>query len=365
MPEKDYYAKAGVDTTQAETALKGMLRHLNPTFALRKGLDGQVALESGYYANIIKLGDNQGLALTTDGVGTKVIVAEMLHKYDTIGIDCVAMNVNDLLCVGAEPISMLDYLAVQVAHGEMLAEIGKGLAEGARQANIAIPGGELAQLPELLVGQRKNYGFDLVGMAIGTVPLDRIIIGQDIRDGDVLVGLASSGIHSNGLTMARRVLFDQTRFAVNQKLDDLGGKTVGEELLTPTYIYVKFINDLLRMKLNIKAMYHITGDGFLNLTRSQRPVGYFIDSLPDTPPIFQIIQQQGRVPDSQMYQIFNMGIGFCLTLPHLEALQVISLAEEYGFKAHKLGVAVEDEQRKIIIEPKNLVGIDGVFRSLL
>src|SRR5512134_4042712 len=194
------YSSAGVNTVKEEAALAGLLTWVGKTLAFGRH---RPALDFGYFASVLDLGNGTGLALSTDGVGTKLLVAEMLDRYDTVGIDCVAMNVNDLLCIGAEPLAMLDYIAVQEADPQMLEAIGKGLYEGARQANISIPGGEIAQVRELIQGVREGRGFDLAGACVGTVPMDRIIVGQDIRPGDVVIGLRSSGIHSNGLTLAR------------------------------------------------------------------------------------------------------------------------------------------------------------------
>src|SRR5690349_14325323 len=200
------YAEAGV--VAAGKPLSGLLSWVNRTLAFRPGV-GEPLLGIGYYANVLRIGENLGLAISTDGVGTKILVAEMLRKYDTIGIDCIAMNANDVICVGAEPLAMVDYLAVQEARPDVLEQIGRGLSEGARQANITIPGGELAQLKDMIAGIHPNEGIDLMGTCVGTVALDRMILGQEMEPGDVVVGLASSGIHSNGFTLARKALFDR------------------------------------------------------------------------------------------------------------------------------------------------------------
>jgi phosphoribosylformylglycinamidine cyclo-ligase len=351
-----------VDTGQSQTALAGLLKWVSQSVELRQGI-GSVALEAGYFASVLRLGENMGLALSTDGVGTKILIAQMLGKYDTVGIDCVAMNVNDILCVGAEPIGMLNYLAVQKADPHLLEELGKGLLEGARQARVPIPGGELAQLREMISARREGYGFDLVGMAVGLVPLDRIIIGQDIAEGDALVGLASSGLHSNGFTLARRVLLDEAGFKVDRPVEELG-KPLGEALLEPTRIYVPQVMALLQSGLNVKALIHITGDGLFNLNRVKKEVGYFIDFLPDPPPIFSLIQECGKVSQEEMFRVFNMGIGFCLVVPDSQALLAVGLAKELGVDAFRLGYVVEDEERKIVLQPKSLVGRAGCFQRL-
>src|SRR5438477_9799797 len=222
---EDAYARAGVDTSRAEQAVAGLvdaLQHIDP------GRPSRAVLSSGHYANVLRIDDRTGIALSTDGVGTKVIVAGQLGRFDTVGIDCIAMNVNDVICVGAEPIAVLDYIAVEEAEPEMLRQIAEGLRAGAEQAAVEIPGGELAQLPELIRGHPSPRGFDLVGACFGTVALDAIVTGAKIKPGDVVIGLPSSGVHSNGLTLARRALPD-----LDETPPELGGRTVGETLPAP------------------------------------------------------------------------------------------------------------------------------------
>src|SRR3954454_3071964 len=251
-PQADAYKTAGVDIAEANAGLRNIVRHITGTWppgGPAAGI-GAVQLPIGYFANVIDIGGGVGLGICTDGVGSKAIVAEIMRKYDTIGIDCVAMNVNDLLCVGAKPLSLVDYIAVERADAAMLDEIAIGLAEGARQAGISISGGEIAQLRDII------SGFDLVGTAVGTVPLDRIIVGSDVRPGDRVIGLASSGLHSNGYTLARRVLFEQAGLSVDAIVPELGldpGFTLGEELLRPTFIYVREILELIEQVPDIKA----------------------------------------------------------------------------------------------------------------
>jgi phosphoribosylformylglycinamidine cyclo-ligase len=353
------YQQAGVDSDQASTALKGLLHWVMQTHALRQGI-GAVRLPIGYYANVIDIGHGTGLAISTDGVGSKLLVAQLMDKYDTVGIDCVAMNANDILCVGARPLSMVDYLAVQAPHARLLEELGQGLYEGAKQANITIAGGELAQISEMIKGVRDGYAFDLAATCVGTVPLDRIIVGQDIQTGDVLIGLASTGIHSNGLTLARRVLLDQESLRVDQPVPELG-RLLGEELLVPTRIYVREISAMLDAQLSIKALLHITGDGLLNLRRIQAEMGFIIEWLPEPPPIFRLIQARGRVSDAEMYQVFNMGVGFCIVTPPAAAAQVHAIAQQHGVTAYQLGRAVADTERRIWLSPKHLVSAGNGF----
>ena len=207
------------------------------------------------------------VAVGTDGVGSKLILAEQTGRYDTVGIDCVAMNVNDLVCVGAEPIAMLDYLAVEQADPDALARIGVGLKVGAQAANVEIPGGELAVLPELIRGHPSPHGFDLCGTAFGTVALDAIVTGAGARPGDAIVGLPSSGLHSNGYTLARRALFDEGGLSLDDRPAVLDGRSVADALLEPTVIYVRAVLDLLRSDIGVHGLAHITGGGLQNLLR--------------------------------------------------------------------------------------------------
>src|SRR5881392_585692 len=198
------YARAGVDTSRADRAISGLMDVLR---TIDTGKPSRSVLRSGHYAAVIEL-NGVGLALSTDGVGSKVIVAEQLGRYDTVGIDCVAMNVNDVICVGAEPIALLDYIAVEDADPEALEQIGRGLRRGAEDAGIEIPGGELAVLPELIRGHPSPRGFDLAGFGVGLVGLDAIVTGEGIEPGHAVIGVPSSGVHSNGLTLARKALPD-------------------------------------------------------------------------------------------------------------------------------------------------------------
>ena len=353
------YQQAGVDAAQASTGLQGLLRWVTQTHALRQDV-GAVRLPIGYYANVIDLGHGMGLAISTDGVGSKLLVAQLMDKYDTVGIDCVAMNANDVLCVGARPLSMVDYLAVQTPQARLLEELGQGLYEGARQANITIAGGELAQIGEMINGVRDGYGFDLAATCVGTVPLDHLIVGQAIEPGDRLIGLASTGIHSNGLTLARRVLLDRGHLRVDQHLPELGC-LLGEALLAPTRIYVRAICAMLDAQLPIRALLHITGDGWLNMRRIQAAMGFIVEHVPEPQPIFRLIQAYGGVSDAEMYQVFNMGLGFGVVTTTAAADQVHAIARHHGVASDELGYAVADVERRIWVRPRRLVSVGHVF----
>jgi phosphoribosylformylglycinamidine cyclo-ligase len=317
VADRGAYAEAGVDASEAHGALAGLVEVLSK---IDTGKPSRSALESGHYAAVLRLDDRTGLAFCTDGVGSKVIVAEQAGRYDTVGIDCIAMNVNDVICVGAEPIALVDYIAVEEAQPEMLRQIAVGLRAGAEQAGVEIPGGELAQLPELIKGHPSPNGFDLCASCIGVVALDRIITGATIAPGDAIIGIPSSGVHSNGLTLARNVLSD-----LREAPPELGGRTVADELLEPTVIYVRAILELLASDVEVRGLAHITGDGFLNLTRLHAPVGYRIDAPLPVPPVFTLIADRGDVDDAELWEVFNMGCGFCVVVPQEHADAAVAL----------------------------------------
>jgi phosphoribosylformylglycinamidine cyclo-ligase len=322
----DAYAKAGVDQSAADSAVAGLVRALGAIKLDRPSL--QVPLP-GHYASVIEIGENAGIALSTDGVGTKLLVAEELGRFDTVGIDCVAMNVNDVICVGAEPLAMLDYIAVQKADPAVCEEIGVGLARGAELAGVEIPGGELAQLGDLV------SSVDVSGACFGTVALDAIVDGSAVQPGDVVIGLPSSGIHSNGYTLARSAL-------AGIPLDDERlGRPLGDVLLEPTEIYVKPILELLRSAVDVRGLAHITSGGTGNLLRLAAEVGYEIDAPLPVPPIFALIQEQGGISDEEMYDVFNMGCGFCVVVPASDETVALELLRRHYPETRPIGRAAE------------------------
>ena len=347
------YARSGVDTNEADRALARLLLEIAPTAAF--GSQSEIGI--GHFAAVVRVGPLH-LALTTDGVGSKLLIAQALGKYDTVGIDCVAMNVNDLLCVGAKPLAMLDYIAVERADPEVFAQIGKGLCEGARQAGVAIVGGETAQIPEMLRGAKPGTGLDLAGMAVGVVPDGGLIDGSKVRPGDALVGIASSGVHSNGLSLARQVV--QRKFRFDEYVAELG-TTVGEALLTPTRIYVAQVEALAKAGVAPRALAHITGDGFLNIRRVEAPVGFEIDFLPPPPAILRLIQKVGELEAAELYTVFNMGVGFTAVVSEAEVDRTLAAVRATGLEAWRLGRAVADPERKVRILPAQLVGRSKQF----
>ena len=364
-----YGATGVLDSTQF--GLQKLLRWVNATAAFRATGAGRRVVDVGYFASVVEITDTLGLALCTDGVGSKVVVAEMLEKYDTIGIDCVAMNVNDAICVGAEPISFLDYIAIERATPDVLEQIGRGLHAGAELAGVAIVGGEISQLPEMITGHAPGIGVDLVGMCAAIVPLDRIILGQAVVPGDVIMGVRSSGLHSNGFTLARKAVFEVGGFKPDQHVDELGC-TVGDELLRPTDIYVRPVIDLLNQQRQpIRALVNITGDGFLNLARIQANVGFELHALPEPPPVFGLIRRLGNVPAPEMYRVFNMGVGFCVIVPNDRAV-VRAVEETFArhrgatgqpLEARQIGEVVDDARKRVFLRAAGLVGEGDGFRS--
>ena len=330
MSASDAYAKAGVDQGAADSAVAGLVRALG---AIQLGRPSAQVPLPGHYASVIKLDQRLGIALSTDGVGTKLVLAEQLGRFDTVGIDCVAMNVNDVICVGAEPLAMLDYIAIEKADPEVCEEIGVGLAAGAEKAGIEIPGGELAQLGQLV------RGVDVSGACFGTVALEEIVDGSAVEPGDVVIGLPSTGLHSNGYTLARSAL------AAIPLDDDRLGRPLGDVLLEPTEIYVKPIVELLRSQVDVRGLAHITSGGTKNLLRLAAEVGYEIDDPLPVPPVFELIQEQGRVSEEEMYEVFNMGGGFCVVVPAADEAAALDLLRAHYPEAKRVGRATDGPRR--------------------
>jgi len=311
------YAESGVDIEKEERAIKGLLSSIT---SKRKGIGKPLG---GHYAGMIEFGE-YALVLCTDGVGSKVKIASKLRKWDTVGIDCIAMNVNDAICVGAEPLAFVDYLAIDDPKPEVTKEIGKGLETGAKQSNISIIGGETASLPEVV------NGFDLAGTCLAYVKKTDIITGENIVEGDVIIGLSSSGIHSNGYTLVRKVI-ENNDLSYSDTFPDgfYPGKTIGEVLLTPTQIYVKEILALFK-KVKVHGLAHITGGGLRNLPRLNKNVKFVIEDPIKPQPIFAFIQKYGNIDDEEMYQTFNMGMGFAVIVSEKDVGKTTAILEKYS-----------------------------------
>jgi phosphoribosylformylglycinamidine cyclo-ligase len=297
------YAASGVDIHAENRSIDAMKAILT---GKRKGF-GAPLTEIGHYAGLLDMG-SFALAMTTDGVGSKVLIANAIQKWDTIGIDCIAMNVNDLYAIGAEPIAFVDYLAVEKVDPARAEQIALGLGRGAEQSNMTIVGGETASLPEII------RGFDLAGTAIGVVDKEKVVTGEKIQEGDVLVGVPSDGLHSNGYTLARRIVAE-SKYTYFDRMPG-GDKTIGEELLTPTRIYHEIVE--LVSKCDVHGLAHITGSGLLKLRRIT-PLGFEITDPMPPQSIFRFLQEQGNVDDAEMYRTFNMGMGFLVVLDESEA----------------------------------------------
>jgi phosphoribosylformylglycinamidine cyclo-ligase len=311
------YADSGVDIEKEEKAIKGILSNIR---LQREGLGRPIG---GHYAGMIKFG-NYALVLCTDGVGSKVEIASKLKKWDTIGIDCIAMNVNDAICVGSEPLAFVDYLAIDDPKPEITKEIGKGLAKGAEISNISIIGGETASLPDII------NGFDLAGTCLAYVKIKDIVTGEKITKGDFIIGLSSSGIHSNGYSLVRKVI-KNSNLSYNDKFPEeyYPNKTIGEVLLSPTNIYVKEIVKILKNH-DIHGVSHITGGGLRNIPRLNKNVKFVIDDPFEPQEIFHFIQKYGNIEDKEMYQTFNMGMGLVVIVTEDDLDNSIKILRKYS-----------------------------------
>jgi len=339
----DAYAAAGVDTGAADAgvaALVGVLAGIDT------GAPSRSVLPSGHYAAVLEVAPNLGIALGTDSAGSKVIVAEQTGRFDTIGIDCIAMNVNDVICVGATPIAVLDYLAVEHSDPEMLRQIGEGLKRGAIDAGVEIPGGELAVLPEVVRGHPSPNGFDIVGTCFGTVALDALVTGAAREPGDAVIGLPSSGIHSNGYTLARRALLEDAGLGLDERPGELAGASVADALLEPTVIYVRAVLDLLRSDIEVRGLAHVTGGGVLNLLRLHGDgLGYELDAPLPVPPVFGLIAAAASVAPREMWEIYNMGCGFACVVPAEREADAVALLARRHAGAARIGTITADAGR--------------------
>lgn len=336
------YKQAGVDIAAGNEAVERMKKHVQRTMRPEVltglgGFGGLFGLNKDKYKEPV-------LVSGTDGVGTKLKLAFMMDKHDTIGIDAVAMCVNDVVVSGAEPLFFLDYLATGKLVPEKIEAIVKGVAEGCVQAGCALIGGETAEMP----GMYQDGEYDIAGFTVGIVDKSKIIDGSTIVPGDAIIGLASSGVHSNGYSLVRRLLLEQKGYKLNDALPELGGRTLGEVLLEPTRIYVKPILAMME-KVRIKGMAHITGGGFIeniprvlpehvnaDITRGSWPVH----------PIFALMQRDGNISDRDMFTTFNMGIGMVLIVPADQADAALALAGELGEAAYRIGTVTEG--RKVV-----------------
>lgn len=335
------YTESGVDIYKEEKAIKELISNIK---FKRSGFGKPLG---GHYAGLIDFGD-YALVLCTDGVGSKVLIASELKKWDTIGIDCIAMNVNDAICVGAEPLAFVDYLAIDDPKPEITGEIGKGLAKGAEMSNVSIIGGETASLSELI------NGFDLAGTCLAYVKKDKIVLGESIVPNDIIIGLSSTGVHSNGFSLVRKVIKNSGLKYTDKFPDEIyPDKIIGEVLLTPTQIYVKETLELLK-NIDVHGVAHITGSGLRNLPRLNNKVKFVINDPLEPQPIFKFIQKLGNIDDKEMYHTFNMGMGLAIIISEKDAESSLKILKKYTKSNVKIvgkierGIGVEFKKLKLI-----------------
>ena len=333
------YAAAGVDVTAGYEAVERIKPMVESTYI--PGVLGTLGGFGGMFAPDMAGMKKPVLVSGTDGVGTKLRLAQLMNKHDTIGIDCVAMCVNDIICGGAAPLFFLDYIACGKNDPVRITEIVTGITEGCRQSECALVGGETAEHPGLM----PDEDYDVAGFSVGIVDEEKIIDGKKLSQGDVLIGLGSTGVHSNGFSLVRKVL-DVENADLTSPMEELGGKSLGETLLTPTRIYVKAIKALLKAGVDIHAISHITGGGFYENVPRMMTEGLTaqikLDTFPRLP-IFDLIQKKGEIPERDMYNTFNMGIGMILALPAQQAAQALEILKAAGEQAYQIGQVVSGE----------------------
>lgn len=340
------YKNAGVDIEAGYKAVELMKEHIAGT--MRKEVLTDIGGFSGAFSmEAFKNMEQPTLVSGTDGVGTKLKVAFEMDKHDTVGIDCVAMCVNDIACAGGEPLFFLDYIACGKNEPEKIASIVSGIAEGCKQSNAALIGGETAEMP----GFYPVDEYDLAGFAVGIVDRKNMITGKTIQEGDVLVGIASSGIHSNGYSLVRKV-FEMKKDRLNQTYESLGGKTLGETLLTPTVIYVKALRTIREGGVTIKGCSHITGGGFYENIPRMLPEGVCAKIKTDSyeiPPIFAMLAKDGDIATDMMYNTYNMGIGMMLAVDPADADKTMELIKQSGQKGYLVGEIAKGDKGVTLI----------------
>ncbi|SOC40455.1 phosphoribosylformylglycinamidine cyclo-ligase [Ureibacillus acetophenoni] len=334
------YEQAGVNIEAGYEAVKRMKSHVERTNRL--GVMGTFGGFGGMF-DLSSLNLKEPVLISgTDGVGTKLKLAFMVDKHDTIGVDCVAMCVNDIVAQGAEPLYFLDYVAVGKADPAKIEQIVKGVADGCVQSGAALVGGETAEMP----GLYEEDEYDLAGFAVGATEKSKIVTGENIVEGDVLVGLASSGVHSNGYSLVRKIVFADNGYSVDQVVEgyeDLG--PIGEALLTPTKIYAKPVLEILN-EVEVHGMAHVTGGGFYENLPRMMPEGLATEVEVGSWPVlrvFEFLKEKGGLADKDLYNVFNMGIGYVLSVPAEAAGKVIEIAEKHGEKAYTIGRVVKGE----------------------
>ncbi|SES87923.1 phosphoribosylformylglycinamidine cyclo-ligase [Natronincola peptidivorans] len=339
------YKEAGVNVEEGQRAVELMKKHVKGTF--NQHVLDDIGGFGGLFALDVKGMKEPILVSGTDGVGTKLKLAFLLDKHDTIGQDCVAMCINDILCQGAKPLFFLDYIATGKLKAEKVADIVKGIADGCQIAKAPLIGGETAEMP----GFYQDGEYDIAGFAVGIVDKSQVITGKDIEDGDIILGLVSSGLHSNGYSLARKVLLERENYSLDTYIEDLG-KTLGEELITPTKIYVKAVMEVLK-QVKIKGIAHITGGGFYeNVPRilpQELDAEVQLQSWP-IPEIFNIIRSVGNVEEEEMYKTFNMGIGMMLVISEKDKEKALTVLKEAGESAYEIGKIIKGKRQVVLCQ---------------
>ena len=344
MPGTSRYAASGVDEPREQHALAGMLAAFAKTLRLRKGI-GSPVTESDHFGSLVRLAAGMGLAISTDGVGTKLLLAQELGRYREIAQDLVANNVNDILCMGATPVAIVDYIGIDVAAEEFLETFSKSLADAAVLAGVGVVGGEIAQIGEMLNPAHPSPRFDVVATAVGLCRLSdgveqfewpKVLDRKNVAPGNLLIGLSSSGLHSNGYSLARRVLLHEAQLDLESVPQELGGIVLADALLEPTRIYVASVLPLLKEGI-ISGLDNISGGGLLSVSRLNPKMGFEINELPALPPIFELIQERGKLTSAEMMSTFNVGIGMvCAVSPdHLD--RAMAILTRSGERPYLLG----------------------------
>jgi phosphoribosylformylglycinamidine cyclo-ligase len=364
-PTPPTYAEAGVDEAREQDVFARAMRPWLARTRARSPLVASISgLESGYFATLLRIPPGPPLAVSTDGVGTKLLLAREANRWEPVGVDCVANNVNDLICVGAVPLALLDYVATDRIDEGVLEEIARGLYLGADLAGIAIPGGEIAQIGAMLADAAGGRPMlDLVGTAIGAIPPGREPVdGSQVRPGDVVLGLPSSGLHSNGYSLARHVLFDVAGMTMAERVPGTA-RNLDDALLQPTRVYVRAIEALWEAGVTPRGLVNVSGGGLLNLGRLAADVSYELDALPPPPPVFALIAEAGRVSAATMYATFNMGTGFCIVVPPAKQQAAMAALKSAGEEPARVGWVTGRSGRTVSIPSAGLLGRGDTFEG--
>jgi phosphoribosylformylglycinamidine cyclo-ligase len=367
------YAAAGVDEEREQVAFARVMRPWLARTKVKSPLVTSITgLASGYFATLMHLPPGPPLALTTDGVGTKILLARDANRWEPIGVDCVANNVNDLICVGAVPLALLDYMATDRIDEGVLDEVARGLFLGAELAGIAIPGGEIAQIGDMLADSAGGGPMlDLVGTAIGALPPAAgtqqawrpAVDGGAVRPGDVVIGLPSSGLHSNGYSLARHALLKKGGMSLTDAVPGTG-RRLADALLQPTRVYVSAAEALWSAGITPRGMAHISGGGLLNIARLAADVSYELDAMVPTPEIFSLIADKGEIPQATMYATFNMGIGFCVVVSKSEQQAALDALKRSGEDAVRIGWVTSRPGKSVSIPAAGLIGKGDAFEPV-